>query len=176
METTQNKIDWLNNLDEETFKQALFRCCGSWHWVAMMTEARPFADENELYEKADAIWFSLSQQDWIEAFRHHPKIGDVDRLREKFAATANWASGEQSGVSQADEETLAALAEGNNMYDEKFGFIFIVCATGKTADEMLDILQDRLQNDADVELRIAAGEQAKITKIRLDKLLQEAPA
>ncbi len=114
---------------------------------------------------------SSTDADWLEAFAAHPRIGDVDALRAKFAATAAWASGEQAGVAGASESTLRALAEGNRDYEAKFGHIFIVCATGKTADEMLGLLRERLANEPDAELAVAAAEQAKITAIRLRKLL-----
>jgi 2-oxo-4-hydroxy-4-carboxy-5-ureidoimidazoline decarboxylase len=113
----------------------------------------------------------MGEADWREAFTHHPRIGDVSKLREKFASTATWSSQEQKGVSGASEETIQALAQGNRAYEEKFGFIFLVCATGKSAEEMLALLRERMPNDAAAELRIAAGEQAKITRIRLEKLL-----
>ena len=163
-----------NALDELRALDALERCCGAHRWVACMLAARPFASLEKVYAEADDIWSRLSKADYLEAFEHHPKIGDVSKLREKFASTAQWASGEQSGVNAASEETLAALAEGNHQYEERFGHIFIVCATGKSAGEMLELLQARLENAPDKELKIAAGEQAKITKIRLKKLLESA--
>lgn len=173
MTTTQSVIDELNQRNEAWVRTEFTRCCGASAWVNGMLKARPFLDAPALFDEAERVWWSLQPSDWLEAFTHHPKIGDVENLRQKFAATADWSEGEQSGVNVATEDTLAALAEGNLLYEEKFGFIFIVCATGKTADEMLDLLQDRLQNDADIELKIAAGEQAKITKLRLQKLLTE---
>jgi 2-oxo-4-hydroxy-4-carboxy-5-ureidoimidazoline decarboxylase len=124
-----------------------------------------------VYAAADAIWLKLDRADWLEAFTHHPKIGDMDSLRAKFATTKEWAAGEQSGVNAANEEVLRGLADGNREYEQRFGHIFIVCATGKSAQEMLTLLRARLHNEADKELRIAAGEQAKITRIRLEKLL-----
>ena len=125
----------------------------------------------ELLEKAEEIWYECSEDDWKEAFAHHPKIGDVESLTKKFASTAQWASGEQSGVNTATEESITALAEGNHLYEEKFGYIFIVCATGKSAEEMLTLLRDRLKNNPEKEIKIAAAEQNKITKLRLQKLI-----
>ena len=136
-----------------------------------MVQRFPFQKKEELFAAAEEIWFKLLPNDWLEAFAHHPKIGDVDSLRAKFASTRQWAEGEQAGVNAASEETLQALAEGNAQYESKFGYIFIVCAAGKIAEEMLAILQARMPNDHVTELQIAASEQSKITKIRLEKLL-----
>jgi 2-oxo-4-hydroxy-4-carboxy-5-ureidoimidazoline decarboxylase len=126
----------------------------------------------ELLEDAEEQWWQCSEADWKEAFAHHPKIGDIDSLKKKFASTAAWASGEQSGVNAAGDEIIKALAEGNRLYEEKFGYIFIVCATGKTAKEMLELLQERIKNDPGEEIKIAAEEQNKITKLRIEKLLE----
>jgi len=154
--------------------QAVFhRCCGATCWAAGMTFARPFADRAAVSATAEALWPELESDDWREAFSHHPKIGDIEGLRRRFATTRAWSSGEQSGVDAADEETLQALAAGNAAYEAKFGYIFIVCATGKTAAEMLALLQQRLPNDPVTELPIAAAEQQKITRLRLDKLFAE---
>ena len=112
-------------------------------------------------------WFALSPDDWVEAFSHHPRIGDRDALRRKFAATRALSEREQSGVGGASEEVLAALLEGNREYEARFGYIFIVCATGKTAAEMLALLRARLENDPQTEIRIAAEEHAKICDLRL---------
>lgn len=126
----------------------------------------------ELLEDAEAQWYECSPDDWKEAFSHHPRIGDVESLTKKFASTAQWASGEQSGVNAASGKTIEELAEGNRLYEEKFGYIFIVCATGKSAEEMLSLLQARLPNVPTEEIEIAAEEQNKITKLRLQKLLE----
>jgi 2-oxo-4-hydroxy-4-carboxy-5-ureidoimidazoline decarboxylase len=136
-----------------------------------MEGRRPFADAKALLASADEVWASLGPVDWKEAYAHHPRIGDKQALRERFAATRQWAAGEQAGVSGASESVLDALAEGNRDYESRFGHIFIVCATGKSAEEMLALLRARLGNDPKTEERIAAAEQAKITRIRLEKLL-----
>ena len=161
----------LNNLSASQLKPELVKCCGSSAWVEQMALAFPVTDEKILFKKAEEVWSSLDERDWLEAFKHHPKIGDINSLKEKFAATANWASGEQSSVQQASQQIIEQLAEGNQQYEDKFGYIFIVCATGKSAGEMLSILQQRLPNDEKEEIKIAASEQAKITKLRLEKLL-----
>lgn len=161
----------LNILKQPQLKEELTKCCGSSSWVKMMMAYFPADDLVELLEDAEDIWYECSKEDWKEAFTHHPKIGDVESLTKKFASTAQWASGEQSGVDVASKETIEALAEGNRLYEEKFGYIFIVCATGKSAEEMLTILQSRLSNTADDEIKIAVDEQNKITQLRLQKLL-----
>ena len=150
----------------------LFRqCCGSIRWANGMQERRPFRDIQHLVAVADEVWNALSHDDWKEAFSHHPKIGDIKDLRKRFPATAQLSEGEQAGLAVTTENILKALAEGNSLYEAKFGYIFIVCATGKTAEEMLDLLNKRLNNIPSEEIRIAAGEQAKITKIRLNKII-----
>lgn len=161
----------LNTLLAVDARAELLRCCGSSRWADGMVRARPFRDAEHLFAEAAWLWAQTGPEDWHEAFKHHPRIGDVSQLRAKFAATATWSSQEQGGVTGADEAVLRGLAEGNTEYERRFGFIFLVCATGKSAAEMLALLRARLDNPPDEELRIAAGEQAKITRIRLEKLL-----
>lgn len=131
----------------------------------------PVPDKETLFTQAEKTWYDCSESDWREAFSHHPRIGDVRALKEKFAATAHWAGEEQSAVRQSPDAVLQALKEGNDVYAAKFGYIFIVCATGKTAHEMLRLLQARLNNSAADEIQLAMQEQNKITLIRLQKLL-----
>jgi len=159
-----------NRMPSEDASAALLRCCGSRRWAEQMLARRSFASTADLFAAADEIWGRLDRDDWLEAFAAHPRIGDLDGLRKKFATTADWASHEQSGVAAAGENTLRQLADGNRRYEERFGYIFIVCATGKSAGEMLEILNERLQNAPEKELAVAAGEQAKITRLRLEKL------
>ena len=161
----------LNILPKEQLKQELFKCCGSENWVNKMLPFFPADDMVELINDAEDQWYECTEADWLEAFTHHPKIGDVESLKKKFAATAQWASGEQSAVSTASQQTIEALAKGNEDYENKFGFIFIVCATGKSAEEMLQLLQARLPNAKEEEIKIAMDEQNKITLLRLQKLL-----
>ncbi len=161
----------LNILPKEELKEALTKCCGSIAWVNKMLTIFPLDDLVELEEDAEEKWYECTEDDWKEAFTHHPKIGDIESLKKKFATTANWAAGEQSGASKASQQTLEALAKGNDDYEKKFGYIFIVCATGKSAEEILALLQSRLPNNPSDELKIAADEQMKITKLRLEKLL-----
>jgi 2-oxo-4-hydroxy-4-carboxy-5-ureidoimidazoline decarboxylase len=167
------QVKLINEMSEQEALGELRRCCGSERWVQAMVARRPFADARNLLHCADQVWWQLSPADWREAFSHHPKIGDVENLRKKFATTATWSEGEQAGVSGAADKTLHELAAGNEAYEKKFGYIFIVCATGKTADEMLELLKKRLPNSPDDEIKNAAAEQAKITHIRLEKLCQE---
>ena len=136
-----------------------------------MGQHLPFRHEAELLRAADEIWWRLSPEDWLEAFRSHPKIGEQKAAAATSAASRSWSSKEQAGISEASADTKELLAELNRRYEEKFGFIYIVCATGKSSEDLLSILQQRLSNDPETELRIAAGEQAKITDLRLHKLL-----
>lgn len=164
-------LEALNLLDAEAAAEAFRRCCGSERWAQGMVAARPYADAAALYEAADRIWAGLTREDWLEAFAQHPRIGDLDSLKAKYANTKLWAKGEQAGAEGASMEVLQALSTGNQQYEARFGYLFIVCATGKRADEMLAILKERLPNDPDREVRLAAEEQRKITRIRLEKLI-----
>jgi len=165
----------INTIAPATAQAEFLRCCGSTRWAVAMTAGRPFHTPAQLLAEAEEIWRRLAPEDWREAFAHHPKIGDLDNLRQKFAGTWQWSTGEQQGVPDAEEQVLQALAAGNTAYEEKFGYIFIVCATGKNAAEMLAILQLRLPNAPETEITIAAQEQKKITRIRLHKLLELDP-
>ena len=135
-----------------------------------MLKSCPFYDLESLIRSANSHWQEIQGADVLQAFEAHPKIGDVSSLREKYSNTKDIAGNEQSGANEADEQTLQMLASGNTAYENKFGYIFIVCATGKSAAEMLDILNTRLPNSAPQELPIAAEEQRKITQLRLEKL------
>jgi 2-oxo-4-hydroxy-4-carboxy-5-ureidoimidazoline decarboxylase len=148
-------------------RRLLARACGSSRWVDRMIALRPFGSREALLSAADHEWFALAHDDWREAFNHHPKIGDREALRERFPATFTLSAGEQAGVDGAPDDILDALAEGNRRYEEHFGYIFIVCASGRTAEEMLAMLTARLGNDRAHEIQVAAGEQAKITALRL---------
>ncbi|MGQ0738957.1 MAG: 2-oxo-4-hydroxy-4-carboxy-5-ureidoimidazoline decarboxylase [Bacteroidota bacterium] len=164
-------LEELNTISQPQLREELLKCCGSSTWAKMMMAYFPADNLEELLEHAEEMWYECSTDDWKEAFAHHPKIGDAGSLPEKFASTAAWASGEQSGVNAASEETIETLATGNKNYEAKFGYIFIVCATGKSAEEMLGILRLRLPNSPEEEIKIAAAEQNKITKLRIEKLL-----
>ncbi|MGI9280496.1 MAG: 2-oxo-4-hydroxy-4-carboxy-5-ureidoimidazoline decarboxylase [Endozoicomonas sp.] len=164
----------LNALSEEQATEVFRQCCASGHWVECMVAARPFANIESLLIASDAVWSHCQKSDYLEAFDAHPKIGDINSLKEKYANTQTLAGLEQSRVNEANEQTLQALAEGNKQYENRFGYIFIVCATGKTAGEMLALLEQRLGNEPADEVSIAASEQHKITRIRLCKMLKNA--
>lgn len=161
----------LNTLSEERATETFRQCCASSHWVECMVAARPFANIESLLIAADAVWSHCQKPDYLEAFDAHPKIGDISSLKEKYRNTQTMAGHEQAGVDEANEQTLLALAEGNEKYERQFGYIFIVCATGKSAREMLTLLEERLSNEPEDELSMAAAEQHKITSIRLRKML-----
>ena len=136
-----------------------------------MLRARPFSSAQALHETADQVWAGLGPEDFREAFSRHPEIGaNIEELRQKFGATQDLSRAEQASVSQAGEATLQALARFNASYRARFGYSFIVCATGKSAREMLSLLQSRIDHAPEVELAVAAAEQAKITRLRLEKI------
>ncbi|MFW5825015.1 MAG: 2-oxo-4-hydroxy-4-carboxy-5-ureidoimidazoline decarboxylase [Marinobacter sp.] len=164
-------LEELNALPTDQAEVVFRDCCAAGPWVRGMVNGRPFSDRGALLEHSRHLWPRLTEADWLQAFEAHPQIGDIDSLREKYASTRALASGEQSGARQAPEEVLQKLKAGNDAYLEKFGFIFIVCATGKSAREMLTLLEARLRNGRDMELKNAAREQARITELRLEKLL-----
>jgi OHCU decarboxylase len=155
-------LEELNTLDRSTAVARFVRCCGSRTWAAAMAHARPFSDTGTLLRAADAIWLSLEPQDWCEAFAAHPRIGASGR------GISAWSKDEQSGVGESDRVRFSAL---NRAYEERFGHIFIVCATGRSADDLLSALERRLQHQAEEELHEAAEEQRKITRLRLARLI-----
>jgi 2-oxo-4-hydroxy-4-carboxy-5-ureidoimidazoline decarboxylase len=157
----------IDTAEPDAARALLARACGSSRWVDRMMARRPFGREAKLLFAARNEWFGLTEADWLEAFSQHPRIGDRASLAARFPATHDLSAKEQSGVGAAQEDVLTALAEANDRYFDRFGFIFIVCATGKSAEEMLQLLRDRLPNDRATELRVAAEEQAKITALRL---------
>ena len=156
----------MNTADRDTVRDRLMRCCGSEGWASAMLMRRPFANADSLYNTADELWWGLPQTAWLEAFSRHPRIGEKKQMSE-------WSAAEQRGMSTANGRTARALHDLNRRYESKFGWIFIACATGKSADEMKAALEQRLENSATEEIRIAASEQAKITRLRLEKLLAE---
>ena len=171
-DTVEPKVAALNRLSTAEKTTIFTACCGAKRWVENMVSIGPFFSRAQLRGTAEAYWWSLDESDWREAFTHHPKIGeDKDVLKAKFKNTAAVSADEQSGVDGAPDEVLNALITYNQKYFDKFGYIFIVCAQGKSADEMLAILKSRINNQAEEEIRIAAGEQAQITWLRLEKNL-----
>jgi 5-hydroxyisourate hydrolase/2-oxo-4-hydroxy-4-carboxy-5-ureidoimidazoline decarboxylase len=165
----------LNKLDTSEARRLLETCCGSSNWLTNLLSGFPFASEEDLILCAEQAWYDqCTESDWLEAFTHHPKIGDVKSLAEKFGSTQHLAGNEQASVNTASQQVIEALANANAAYEQKFGFIFIVCATGKSAGEMLRLLSDRVSNSREEELQIAMGEQHKITQLRFKKLMDEA--
>jgi 2-oxo-4-hydroxy-4-carboxy-5-ureidoimidazoline decarboxylase len=159
-----------NKLDQASAVASILSCCGSARWARELVETRPIGTETELLERSDAIWKALSPDDWDEAFRSHPRIGER-RTATATAQSAEWSSSEQSSMARSSTEIQAALEQGNQLYQQRFGRIYIVCATGKSAEEMLADLQRRLHNDAHTELREAVEQQRQITSLRLRKWL-----
>jgi allantoicase len=170
-ESRADWVEWFNSLPEKKASAALLDCCGSKEWVRRMLASRPFSDREELLRAADEIWNALSRKEWLQAFRHHPRIGATKAARKQSAKAGAWSAKEQSGVAQGARETRAALAAENRAYEAAFGHIFIICATGKSAEEIRLELHRRLSNDRETEMRTAADEQRKITSLRLEKLL-----
>jgi OHCU decarboxylase len=160
----------LNAMNDADARAALTNCCAADAWVEGMLAERPFADDAAVLAAATTVVATLVEADWLEAFAAHPLIGDVDSLRKKYASTKGLATGEQAGVDGSNEATLAELASLNRQYAERFGFIFIVFATGKSAADMLAILKTRIGNTREEEMKNAAAEQLQITRLRLQKL------
>jgi len=167
----QEIFRYLNALSPLEMKVAIRKCCNAESWVLALVDARPFSSDAHMKRIAAQIWSALPEASWLEAFGAHPRIGDVGSLRERFSNTKEWAGREQSQVSQADDATIHRLATTNERYFEKFGFIFIVCATGKSAEEMLANIESRISNERSAEIEIAAAEQWKIALLRIGKLL-----
>lgn len=173
--TAPDALKRLDGLAEGEALAAFLRCCDSRRWAETMARGRPYGDEPALRAAAERAFAPLQRADWLEAFSHHARIGERQALAERFPATAGWSASEQGGVTGAGDAVLDALLQANRDYEARFGYIFIVCATGKSAPEMLALLRERLPNEPDAELEIAAAEQRKITAIRLRKLLSEGP-
>ncbi len=159
----------LDEMDVQTAAALLARCCGSRRWVERMLSSRPFGNRPALLAAATRIWRRLSKDDWLEAFAHHPRIGEAPKEEGPLAA---WAKSEQSGALGAHQMVKERLARGNESYEAKFGYVYLVCAAGKSGAELLALLEARLRNDPATELAVAAGEQEKITLLRLEKLLE----
>ena len=160
----------LNNMDQRELKELLYQCCGSRGWSKMMLTHFPTEDLVELIENAEEAWNECSEEEWKEAFSQHHRIGDLETLKARFEGNA--AGEEQASVKSASRETLEELARANEEYEKKFGYIFIVCASGKSPEELLELMKSRMNNPPAIEMRIAADEQMKITRLRLEKMLQ----
>ena len=162
-----------NALSQTDAIDALLKCCTTDIWAKKLAALRPFTNIDELKQSADSCWKGLTESDYLQAFDGHPKIGDVNSLKAKYANTHSLAKNEQSRVAQADDEVINALADDNQRYFERFGFIFIVFASGKSAGQMLDLLRQRIDNDRATELENAAEQQRLIFQLRLDGLIDQ---
>jgi 2-oxo-4-hydroxy-4-carboxy-5-ureidoimidazoline decarboxylase len=162
----------LDALPEARAAELLSACCGSARWVKAMLARRPFGCRDALLSAADEIWESLGSDDWREAFAHHPRIGQRHSALPQHERGQAWSAGEQEAIDSAGDAVRQDLAAANREYEKRFGFIYVVCATGKTAEELLALARQRLATSPDQELAVAAAEQQKITRLRLEKLLR----
>lgn len=158
-------LDELNALPEDEARDVFLACCGAERWAEAMARQRPFASLDSLQRSAERLWWELDEEDWLQAFQAHPRIGESTA---GSGRSARWSRGEQAGVGG---RAMRRLAEANREYEERFGYLFVICASGRDGDEILDALEERLGNDPPGELQVAAGEQAEITRLRLEKLL-----
>lgn len=160
-----------NRLSAKQAEEEIVACCDSRVWARRMAARRPILDEALLLRASDEVWRSLSEQDWMEAFESHPRIGESRPTPSVDRRAVAWSANEQRNVSREIDTVKAALAEGNREYEQRFGRIFIVCATGKTGSEILEILRNRLHNDRATEMREAAEQQRQIARLRLKRWL-----
>jgi OHCU decarboxylase len=167
-EAIDGGLERLNALPRALAVAELLQCCGSHAWAAAMADARPFADRTALHDASDAVWRSLARDDWLEAFRAHPRIGERASVKHRGAA---WSEQEQARVLSAADAERAELATLNRLYEQRFGHIFLICATGLAPAEIREALRRRVENDPADELHIAAEEQRRITRLRLERLL-----
>jgi len=163
-------LEQLNLLHELQAERRLLACCGSRAWARGVAAGRPYYDFAELLNTSDRVWARLSPDDWREAFSHHPRIGERAAVTRNTTAE-RWSEREQARARQTSDALLDELAEVNAEYEDRFGYVFLICATAKTADQILENARARLNNDPETELRIAAEEQRRITHLRLRKLL-----
>ena len=159
----------VDRLTHAAATDALTSCCGSRRWVEGMIARRPFGSVGRIKAEAEQVWWSLTREDWLEAFSHHPRIGE--RQSTQNARGQAWSAREQSGLAGAANSTRDELARVNQAYDTRFGYRYVVCASGRSAEELLALARKRLENQPEDELRVAAAEQLAITLLRLDRLL-----
>jgi allantoicase len=164
-------LERVNRLPVEQARKVLLDCCGSMVWADQMISQRPFADDSELFERAERIWAQLDPKEWLRAIRHHPPIGSKRGNSKQSGTARKWSAGEQSVAQTSSAETLAVLNAANEAYRATFGYVFLICAAGKRGDEILQSLRQRLANDPETELRVAAEEMRKIIRLRMEKLL-----
>ena len=161
-----------NDLSVDEAAEEILPCCGSRTWAHRMAARKPFVDERALEAVSDEIWSTLEPSDWLEAFASHPRIGEAASPLGRSAKTRAWSGEEQKNVGTAGEDLKLALREGNRAYEQRFHRVFIVCATGKSPQEILKILVRRLRNDDSTEVLEAAEQQRQITQLRLKKWLK----
>jgi 2-oxo-4-hydroxy-4-carboxy-5-ureidoimidazoline decarboxylase len=167
-------LDRFNRMTAEAAAAELMACCASRAWARAVAARRPYADADALLESAEAVWARLPATEWLTAFAAHPPIGEEAAARPQVGAGDRWSAAEQRGVAGASAAVRAELAQANRDYEATFGYTYIICATGRTAEEMLQFARERLNHEPSAELRLAAGEQAKITRLRLLRLLGSA--
>jgi 2-oxo-4-hydroxy-4-carboxy-5-ureidoimidazoline decarboxylase len=161
-----------NTLDSEAAAREALSSCGSRAWAAELASKRPIADETSLIEASNAVWLALPEEAWREAFDSHPRIGQTAQQAHATAESLHWSAQEQHAAISDDAAAKLALEEANRRYEQKFGRIFIICASGKTSAEILSILEARMNNDAAAELHEAAEQQRQITQLRLHRWLE----
>ena len=166
LSTGARRLGWFNGLPDDQAVEELLAVCHSRRWAARVAAGRPYPDLATLQRTADEVWAALEPGDWLEAFAAHPRIG------ERGGASAAWSSKEQAGVGAAGQDVRAAIASGNAEYERRFDHVFLISAEGRGAEEILANLRARLGNDPDTELRVAAGEHRRITRLRLERLLR----
>ena len=164
------KVEDLDTMSADQAAETLTSCCASSRWVKEMVRRRPYGSVADVLASADEAWDLTSDEDWHEAFSHHPRIGDSEAAAAQSSRSTEWSAGEQSAVQSGTETVQSELAKINREYEDRFGHIYIVCATGKTPEQLLEIARKRLANRPEKELRVAAEEQRKITQLRLKKL------
>jgi OHCU decarboxylase len=167
-------VEELNALPHAKAVEVFTACCGAHRWVAGMVERRPFSAADEVVAVGNELWRQMKERDWREAFDHHPRIGESRSAVAQDKQAASWSVGEQSRAATVDAGIQRQIADANVAYEARFGHIYIVCAAGRSADELLAIARSRMSNDPATEMRVAAEEQRKITELRLRKLLAEA--
>lgn len=163
-------IDGLDMAPRSEAVERLLACCGAERWATAMADRRPFGDPGRLLEAAEAEWARLASADWREAIEHHPRLAGSDLAAPRFASTRSLSELEQAGVAEADEATRRTLADAQREYEERFGFIFLIRASGRSATEILAELRHRMSNDPETELAVAARELREIARLRLERL------
>lgn len=163
-------VEQFNDLEADDARMALVNCCAANAWVDCMLNLRPYRQVSEIFQYAEVFWDKTNKYDWMEAFEGHPQIAEMHMFKNNYAVAGDLPDSEPSIMDDASDEVIEAMIARNEAYKTKFGFIFVAYSTGKSAEEVLGLLNDRLLNDKDKELRLAAEEQRKITRLRLQKL------